>query len=132
MRLVGLPWHAGGAGPPGAPDLGGVRSAHVGQLLCVRGTVLRTSAVQMLEILRTYVCKKCKKRCWVKCQCSVDSGSPLDHVLAVMVVFKGLFCGPHSFTVRADPESHVLPRPAVCPFARESGCKGKNFTELVC
>ena len=52
------------SGAPGDPDLGGVRSAHVGQLLCVRGTVLRTSAVQMLEILRTYICKKCKKRCW--------------------------------------------------------------------
>lgn len=63
MRIAGLPWTADSVGRLPAPDLGGIRSAHVGQLLCVRATVLRASAVQMLETQRTYACKKCKHRC---------------------------------------------------------------------
>ena len=63
VRVTGLPWSMAGASSAVSPDLGNIRSAHVGQLLCVRGTVLRTSAVQMLETGRTYACKKCKHRC---------------------------------------------------------------------
>jgi DNA replicative helicase MCM subunit Mcm2 (Cdc46/Mcm family) len=63
VRITGLPWASDSVGRQAAPDLGSIRSAHVGRLLCMRATVLRATAVQMLERQRTYACKKCKHRC---------------------------------------------------------------------
>ena len=63
VRIRGLPWASDSVGQQAAPDLGSIRSAHVGRLLCMRATVLRATAVQMLERQRTYACKKCKHRC---------------------------------------------------------------------
>ena len=87
VRITGLPWASDSVGQQAAPDLGSIRSAHVGRLLCVRATVLRATAVQMLERQRTYACKKCKHR-WaaaVTHSTSHPSGTSAMRIAAAMV-----------------------------------------------
>eukprot|EP00899_Mesostigma_viride_P004259 jgi/Mesvir1/13834/Mv15983-RA.1 len=44
------------------PSIGQLRSCHVGSLLVVSGTVIRTGTVKTLEAARTYECTRCKHR----------------------------------------------------------------------
>lgn len=41
------------------PSIGQLRSGHVGMLIAVNGTVMRTSAAQVLEATRHYECDRC-------------------------------------------------------------------------
>lgn len=47
---------------PAHPRIGEVSSAHIDRLITVRGTVVRTGAVKLLESRRLYECNKCKHR----------------------------------------------------------------------
>lgn len=44
------------------PSIGRVRVRHRGILLTLKGTVIRSGAVKMIEGERVYECRKCKHR----------------------------------------------------------------------
>lgn len=48
------------------PSIGRVRVKHRGILLTLKGTVIRSGAIKMVEGDRTFECRRCKHR-WVLC-----------------------------------------------------------------
>ncbi|XP_047315145.1 probable DNA helicase MCM9 isoform X3 [Impatiens glandulifera] len=48
--------------PETCPTIGRIRAKHRGILLTVKGTVVRSGAVKMIEGEREFICKKCKHR----------------------------------------------------------------------
>lgn len=44
---------------PSNPVIGGIRSMHVGRLLAVAGTVVRTGAVRVFEAQKVHECTRC-------------------------------------------------------------------------
>ena len=62
-RLVGLAHFLDKASPNKiSPSIGDISSAHIDKLITVRGTIVRTGAVQLLESRRLYECTRCKHR----------------------------------------------------------------------
>ena len=41
------------------PSIGQLGAAHIGLLIAVSGTVIRSSAAQVLEAMRHYECERC-------------------------------------------------------------------------
>ncbi|GJN00307.1 hypothetical protein PR202_ga17729 [Eleusine coracana subsp. coracana] len=52
--------------PEASPSIGKVRVKHMGNLITLKGTVIRSGGVKMIEYEREYMCKKCGHRC---CYC---------------------------------------------------------------
>lgn len=52
--------------PEASPSIGKVRVKHRGTLLTLKGTVIRSGGVKMIEGERMYQCRKCKHRFLVK------------------------------------------------------------------
>uniref|UniRef100_A0A0A9F236 Probable DNA helicase MCM9 n=1 Tax=Arundo donax TaxID=35708 RepID=A0A0A9F236_ARUDO len=48
--------------PEASPSIGKVRAKHMGKLITLKGTVVRSGAVKMIEYERYYMCRKCKHR----------------------------------------------------------------------
>ena len=48
--------------PETHPNIGSLRVEDEGKLMTLRGTIIRTGAVLMLEGVRQYQCRKCKHR----------------------------------------------------------------------
>lgn len=44
------------------PSIGKVRVKHRGIFLTLKGTVIRSGAIKMIELERLYECRKCKRR----------------------------------------------------------------------
>ncbi|XP_062233313.1 probable DNA helicase MCM9 [Phragmites australis] len=48
--------------PEASPSIGKVKVKHMGTLLTLKGTVIRSGGVKMIEYERDYMCRKCKYR----------------------------------------------------------------------
>ena len=62
VRIRSLPFHLDVACPESNPGVGGLKCSHLGQLITLSGTVVRTGSVKMLEAKRLYECPKCHHR----------------------------------------------------------------------
>lgn len=63
IRLIGSGLFHDASAEALCPQIGGICAAHIGKLLTVRGTVVKTGIVKALEARRLYECNKCKHRC---------------------------------------------------------------------
>jgi DNA replicative helicase MCM subunit Mcm2 (Cdc46/Mcm family) len=45
-----------------SPSIGKVRVKHMRKLIALKGTVIRSGGVKMIEYERCYMCRKCKHR----------------------------------------------------------------------
>lgn len=62
VRLSGLAHFLDKACNKINPSVGDISSAHIDKLITVRGTVVRTGAVKLLEARRLYECTRCRHR----------------------------------------------------------------------
>lgn len=60
VRLSGLPFLLDPHPNDWNPGIGGVRCRHVGRLLSFIGTVTKSGEIKMLEVQKTYKCRKCQ------------------------------------------------------------------------
>ncbi|KMZ67685.1 putative DNA replication licensing factor [Zostera marina] len=80
--------------PEAFPSIGRLRVKHRGTLLTVKGTVVRSGTVKMIEGEREYMCKKCKNR--FKVHPELETGNTIR--LPVSCPSKGArFCDGNNF-----------------------------------
>ena len=72
VRLWGLPFHLDHHSSSLYPSIGNIRSSHVGKLITVTGTVVRTGTVTMIESHKLYQCARCYARYHLAHPCEVQ------------------------------------------------------------
>lgn len=67
VRLHSLPYCLDPQAGPGAsllnPGIARIGSAHLGRLLALSGTVVRTGAIKVFEAHKLFFCNRCKHQC---------------------------------------------------------------------